>query len=183
MPYSQRFESAFEQVLDIEGGYSNHVADSGGKTKFGITEPLAREYDYNGAMRDLSLDEAKSIYYNHFWLWMDLDSIHSIAPLTARELFDAGVNVGRRQVWRWLQQALNALNRNQRDYANIKIDGWPGPNTQNAIRGLIMTRGEDGDEVLSRAIDCKQGAHYLDLAEARPKDQEFVFGWFKQRIS
>jgi lysozyme family protein len=36
------FDSAFQKVIMVEGGYSDHPSDTGGKTQFGITEAVAR---------------------------------------------------------------------------------------------------------------------------------------------
>ena len=38
-------------VLDTEAGYVDNPDDSGGKTKYGITEEMARFYGYEGDMR------------------------------------------------------------------------------------------------------------------------------------
>lgn len=181
--YTREFEVALDEVLNVEGRWSDHEDDSGGKTKFGIIEPLARQYGYEGEMQDLSQQKAKEIYYDHFWDWMSLDSVYQVAPRTAKELFEAGVNIGRREVWRWLQRSLNVLNRQETDYDDISVDGIPGPETRNALRAFIRFRGETGDKVLSRAIDSMQGHHYITLAEARHKDESFVYGWYKQRIT
>ena len=182
-PKSNAFEDAIEKILVLEGGYSDHEDDSGGKTNYGITEALAREYGYDQSVRDMKKPVALDIYRRHFWDWMRLDTIHESAPQTAHELFDAGINVGRRQVWRWFQRLLNALNRNERDYVDIKADGWPGPNTLAAFQAFIGKRGKKGDAVLAKGIDSLQGHHYITLAESRPKDEEFLFGWLSKRIS
>lgn len=181
--YTQKFEVALNEVLNVEGRWSDHRDDSGGKTKFGIIEPLAREYGYEGEMKDMPQEKAKEIYYKHFWEWMSLDQVYDVAPRAAKELFEAGVNIGRRQVWRWLQRSLNVLNRQETDYEDVSVDGIPGPETRNALRSFIRFRGENGDKVLSRAIDSMQGHHYITLAESRPKDESFVMGWLLQRVS
>lgn len=181
-PASSAFEDAVEEVLDVEGGFSDHEDDSGGKTNWGVTETLAREYGYTGSIEDMNQTVALDIYRRHFWDWMRLDKVHNVAPRTARELFDAGVNIGRRRVWEWFQMTLNALNRNERDYEDIAVDGWPGPKTLNALYSFIEKRGESGDRVLSRAIDSLQGHHYITLAESKPSQQSFLFGWLNQRV-
>ena len=48
-------------LIEREGGYSNHPADKGGPTCFGITESVARAHGYRGAMKDLPRDEAVAI--------------------------------------------------------------------------------------------------------------------------
>ena len=37
------FDQAFNTLLKHEGGFSDHPADPGGKTRYGITEAVARE--------------------------------------------------------------------------------------------------------------------------------------------
>lgn len=181
-PTSDAFENAAEKILDLEGGYSDHPDDSGGKTNYGITEALAREYGYDGSMRDINQVVALDIYRRHFWDWMRLDEVHEVAPVLAEKLFDAGINVGRRQVWRWLQRVLNALNRQEKDYDDISVDGWPGPETLGALEEFIGKRGAEGDGVITKLIDSMQGHHYLTLAESRPKDESFLYGWARQRL-
>jgi len=36
--------------------------------------------------------------------------------------------------------------------------------------------------VLCRALNCLQGAYYIELAERREKDERFVYGWLKNRV-
>ena len=61
------FITAFEKVIGIEGGYSDDPDDRGGKTKFGITEAVARAHGYRGEMRDLGLTTARKIYKSSYW--------------------------------------------------------------------------------------------------------------------
>lgn len=44
------FEEALKHTLGIEGEYSDHPSDSGGKTRYGITEAKARAWGYDGPM-------------------------------------------------------------------------------------------------------------------------------------
>ena len=37
------FDNAFSLLLGHEGGFSDHPADPGGKTRYGVTEAVARE--------------------------------------------------------------------------------------------------------------------------------------------
>ena len=54
------FDDAIKRVLMHEGGYSDHAADPGGKTMFGITEAVAREVGYRGNMDELPLDYSEN---------------------------------------------------------------------------------------------------------------------------
>lgn len=180
--YSDAYDQTLSSVLAIEGGHVDDPADSGGATNYGITEALAREYGYDGPMKHFPRRKAQEIYHEHFWKWMRLQKIHNWAPQTAHELFDAGVNIGRRRVWRWLQRALNALNRNERLYSDIATDGYPGPETLTALHDFLTARPDDGDRVLAAILNSLQAHHYVTLAEARKKDERFLFGWIRQRV-
>ena len=77
------FLTAFEKLLKHEGGYSNHPADPGGKTRYGITEAVAREVGYRGNMNELPLELAQRIYKEKYW-----DAVQAEAlPPDVRTLF------------------------------------------------------------------------------------------------
>lgn len=176
------FENSFEEVVMIEGGYSNNPSDSGGKTRYGITESVARSYGYKGDMRELPLQIAKDIYKKEYWDYLKLDQVDEISTLIAREMFEVGVNAGTRIAARILQQCLNVFNRGESDYMDIAADGRMGRATLIALTAFKRWRGEEGIKVLWKAMNCMQGAHYVTLAEAREKDEAFVYGWVKNRV-
>ena len=151
------FEDAFKEVILIEGGYSNNKKDSGGKTKWGVTEAVARECGYRGAMEDYTVELAEAAYAQKFWHTLRLDEVDEISPALAMEMFEFGVNSGIYRPAISLQRLLCALNREQRDY-----------------KGL---------EVLVKAMNCLQGSYLITLAEERTKDEEFIYGWLKNRVS
>lgn len=62
--YSKKFERAFSCVLQNEGVYVNDPSDSGGETKYGISK---RSYP-NLDIKNLTLEEAKKIYFCDYWL-------------------------------------------------------------------------------------------------------------------
>ncbi len=82
----------------------------------------------------------------------------------------------------FLQRALNALNRGGRDYADIAVDRRIGPRTLAALRGLLDRRGRAGEAVLLKAIEALQGERYLALAERRPTNEAFLYGWLANRL-
>lgn len=97
------FDDAVKRVLMHEGGYSDHAADPGGKTMYGITEAVAREVGYRGNMDELPLDLAKRIYKDRYWDAIRADDL----PASIRYIMlDAAVNSGPRQAVLWLQRAL-----------------------------------------------------------------------------
>lgn len=176
------FDKALKHTLGIEGGYSDDKRDSGGKTRYGITEAKARAFGYAGDMRDLPLDIAKLIYREDFWDIIRLDQVVELSEIVALEMFDTSVNCGPGVPVKFLQRLLNAFNRQQTDYADIVVDGAMGRNTLAALRAFLERRGKLGAQVLVEALNSLQGAFYTDLAERRPKDEAFMFGWFANRV-
>lgn len=171
-----------EGVIDREGGYSNHSADRGGATIYGITEAVARSNGYVGPMRLMPRDEAIAIYRRLYWLKPRFDELCGVSPRIAAELFDSGVNMGPAVAITFLQRALTALNREQRDYPDLLPDGRIGPATLGALTSFLELRKNGGEKVLLRALDALQGERYLRLAERRPANEMFLYGWLANRI-
>ena len=73
-----------------------HRADRGGPTRYGIAEGVARARGYRGAMATLR-DEAPAIYRRLYWLRPRYDQRAIRSTRIAAELFDTGVNMGRRR--------------------------------------------------------------------------------------
>jgi lysozyme family protein len=129
------FDEAYHILLGHEGGYSNHAADPGGETMWGVTKRVAQANGYTGPMRDLPLEVAKRIYRSMYW-----------APVRAQELpptlrypvFDAAVNSGTGQAIRWLQRALG-----------VADDGRIGPIT------LAAAQRADAEQVLRRMLGAR----------------------------
>lgn len=172
-----------EALIEREGGYVNHPADKGGPTRYGITQDVARAQGYLGDMAKLPRDEAVAIYRRLYWLRPRSDAVARRMPIIAAELFDTGVNMGPAVATTFLQRALNALNREQADYADLVPDGRIGPRTLNAIDEYRAVRGDSGGErVLLRALEALQGERYLRLAERRPANEAFLYGWLANRL-
>ena len=120
------FDQAFTTLLGHEGGYSNHPADPGGQTRYGITEAVAREAGYRGDMRELPIDLAKRIYKARYW---DAVRAEELPEAVRYAVFDAAVNSGPRQAIRWLQRAVG-----------VTDDGIIGPRTLAAVRAADPER-------------------------------------------
>jgi lysozyme family protein len=82
----------------------------------------------------------------------------------------------------FLQRALNALNRSQQDYPDIAVDRRIGPGTINALKRFLADRGAAGEKVLLKAMEALQGERYLSLAEQRPANEAFLYGWLASRL-
>jgi lysozyme family protein len=175
-------DELIDEVIGREGGYSNHPADKGGATRWGITEAVARAHGFAGDMRAFPREDAVRVHRRIYWLRPGFDLVAEHAPKIAAELFDTGVNMGPAVAAGFLQRALNALNRGATDYADIPVDRRIGPATVAALKGFIERRGETGETVLLKAIEALQGERYLRLAEQRPANEAFLYGWLANRL-
>lgn len=116
------FLTAFDKLLKHEGGFSDHKADPGGKTRYGVTEAVARKAGYRGDMRELPLDLAQRIYKDKYWDAVQAESL----PAEVRYIvFDGAVNSGITQSAKWLQRA-----------CGVTDDGVVGPQTIRAANAL-----------------------------------------------
>jgi len=69
------------------------------------------------------------------------------------------------------------------DFADLVPDGRIGQRTLDAIGRYFEARGKRGGEtVLLRALEALQGERYLRLAERRPANESFLYGWLANRI-
>lgn len=164
-----------------EGGYVNNPDDRGGETNHGITVGTARSHGYAGSMRAMTWDQAKDIYRSVYWSQPGFYLVAPLSEAVAEELFDTGVNMGTGTAARFLQRALNALNRKGADYPDIAVDGAIGPGTAGAFQAF-MRRNANGEEVMLKALNCLQGARYIELAEGRQANESFMNGWMAQRV-
>ncbi len=172
-----------DALIEREGGFANHPADRGGATKYGITEAVARANGYSGAMRNLPREEAAAIYQRLYWLRPRFDQVAKRSEALSSELFDSGVNMGPAVAVTFLQRALSALNRDRKDYADLVPDGRIGPATLAALDTFFDLRGKaNGETVLLKALDALQGERYIRLAERRPANEAFLYGWLANRI-
>lgn len=170
-------------LIEREGGYTDHPADRGGPTCWGITEQVARAYGYIGEIDAMPKSVARTIYLDKYWTAPRLDQVATICPAVSEELLDTGVNMGTGTATRFLQRALNVLNREGKLYPDIVVDGGIGKMTLAALSAYLKARGKDGETVLLRTLNAQQGARYIDLAERSPSQEEFIHGWFLKRVA
>jgi lysozyme family protein len=180
-------------VLSVEGGYINDVSDSGGETNYGITLAVSKEFSsywnkyitkegesWDGSMVTMPKGFAADIYTYKYFFKPKFNLI--VDDKLAKELFDTGVNCGTLVPVKWLQELLNVFNNKESYYPDMVVDGYLGNTTFKALESFITVRGQKGLTVLYNALNCKQGAFYIDLATRREKDEKFVYGWFSNRV-
>jgi lysozyme family protein len=168
-------QKTIEGIIAVEGGYVNDPADSGGETNFGVTIAVARANGYEGTMHDMPKSVAFDIYATQYWDSMFGDQLAGLSEAVAVEVIDTAVNMGTGRAARFLQRSLNVLSPGEA----LKVDGQVGPATVGALSLYLRRRDE---RTLVKALNCLQGAFYIELAERREKDERFVYGWLKHRV-
>lgn len=143
------FDDAFNAIIDVEKGYSDNPADSGGATMFGITETVARAHGYTGPMQDLPLTLAKQIAKSDYW---DRYQCDQFDPRIGYLVFDAAFNGGHPA--QWLQAA-----------AGTAQDGVIGAATVAAVRNT------DAWRVMAR-FNASHAEYYAAL-----HNYTFIDGW------
>lgn len=174
------FDELAPTLFDLEGEYSNNPNDSGGETKFGITKAVAVANGYTGDMHDLTKEQALAIYRADYWSKPGIYQIAPLSRLVAAEILEEAVNMGPEFAIRNLQVILNAFNHRGSDYPDITVDGKCGPGTVGAFASFMRVRGTA--RVVLKALNCLQGAKYINLASVRQKDEDFVYGQIDKRV-
>lgn len=171
-----------DQVIVTEGGYVNNPNDPGGETIYGITIQTARLAGYMGDMRQMPREAAFKIYFEKYVSGPHFDQVSKLSMLIAAELVDTGVNQGVPQAASYLQRSLNLFNLQGKIYEDVHVDLNVGFDTLAALKKFLAFRGSVGEQVMVKALNCMQGARYIDLGEKNPKLEDFEFGWFANRI-
>jgi lysozyme family protein len=114
------YDEALARLLAHEGGYSNHPADPGGPTNFGITIADYRRYVKPNAtpadVRAMTIDEAKAIYRARYWDAMRCDEL----PIGIDYcIFDYAVHSGTGRATKVLQRCLGVAVTGRMDDATI----------------------------------------------------------------
>ena len=151
------FDACLARVLAHEGGYTNHPADPGGPTNFGITiadyrryvKPLATAAD----VRVMTLDEAKAIYRARYWDALACDDLPAGVDYA---VFDYGVNSGVARAGRVLRRCLRL-----------------GDDTS-TVSGAVIAAANKGDTRALIAAICEERLRFLQSLRTWPV---FGRGW------
>lgn len=101
---SDAFQKAVQAVLAREGGLNDNPADRGGLTNFGISSRANPDVD----VKHLTLDKAKSIYFERYWKPLGADQL----PEDVRDMaFDSAVNHGVQWTKRVLAEVGNDVDK------------------------------------------------------------------------
>ena len=153
--YSDIFNKCITVLLSLEGGYSDRPSDKGGPTNYGLSQ---KSYpDLN--MKTLTRDRAIEIYFNDYWIPMNL-SVITDDELVLR-LFCMGVNAGIRTTIKILQKLMGVV-----------ADGFIGSDTARAIREFD---GNVVDEFIKR-----QKKFYVTLVQKDESQRPNLLGWLNR---
>lgn len=171
--YSDKFERAFSRSLSHEGGFVNDSDDAGGATKYGISLrtygkvfPIATVE----TIKNLTIDDAKKIYLEHFWLFYKYEQIEDFD--LSIKVFDAAINMGAKQAHICLQRALRAVG------FELEEDGVIGKNT---LAALNRTQSSEWNFSILCAFRSELAGFYRLLVEQKPQCKKFLKGWLNNR--
>lgn len=163
-PTESAFDFAFNFVLGNEGGYSNHPADRGGPTNWGIIQSRYSEYLGRPAsvadVKAMTKDTAKAIYKRYYWNTLNLDGVNNMKVATA--IFDQGVNRGTGTIARAVQKIVK-----------VTADGEIGPKSLKAINA------QDPSQLVNKIADNAEAA-YRAIVAKNPSQQVFLKGWLRR---
>lgn len=172
-----------DQILIKEGNgiYTNDPKDSGGPTRWGMTEKVARAEGYKGDMRELPREFAFDVLLRKYWTKPGFYHLENLFPELSECCLDFGVVAGQANAGQFVQRMVNVLNRNERDYKDLKVDGIVGKITHDSVNAFLKKRGDEGRAVLLGGTVSLMSNYFITLAERRPKDEEYVYGWLLNR--
>lgn len=150
-------------IKDSEGGFVNDPDDRGGATNYGITMQTLKEWRGGGTVtehdvKDLSIDEARNIYY---YLYVKRYKLDELPDELAEIVFDSVINHGPRGGIRILQRAVGA-----------KDDGVIGQETVEKAKINI-------DKVYLRVIG-ERLKYYASIIKNQPSQVKFMAGWINR---
>ncbi|NKB96821.1 hypothetical protein HED48_23420 [Ochrobactrum intermedium] len=102
---SLAFQACHAVTARWEGGWSNHAADPGGKTMYGITEKVwlawnkAKGISKPKPIRQITRAEAEEIYYHDYWLAARCNTLAAGVDMFT---YDSSVNSGVSRARKWL---------------------------------------------------------------------------------
>lgn len=141
-------------ILKAEGWdtYTNHPADRGGPTKWGITEAA-----YGGDVRNITEAEARLFYHRKYIVEPRFDEINPTFLMAL--VVDAAVNHGTKRAAKWLQRAVG-----------VTQDGYVGQQT------LAALRGQDFHVTALKFLSYRV-KFYGYLVTRDPSQAVFAHGW------
>lgn len=180
------FEVANKKSMNFEGGYVNDPDDPGAETYKGISRryhpevaiwPIIDKMIYMDGVVSTHPELDKIIHdWYKVWHWDFFGLDHINDQRIANEIYDSGINLGRRTVGKFVQECSNT---HFEESHILKVDGYPGPRTQTNLAKIIVM-GSARIDTLYKQLNSEQGHHYTMAANKNPRLKRFVVGWYKR---
>lgn len=199
------FTPAYKILEELEGFFSNHPADPGGRTWKGVArnywprwkgwayiEQAIREHGSDWqryAKEDPDLEGlVQEFYVEQFWNRIQGEKIQD--QDVAEELFEQAVNMGVHRAVTHLQRAINLFSQ----FDKITEDGVIGPNTLEKLNTTTTEASKETTSVMRRkemtqallgTMNIFQGWYYITLAsnpDTGHRFRKFLKGWINKRV-
>ncbi len=155
------FDRAIEVVLEHEGDtLTDHPADRGGPTKFGIAQRWNPDID----VRTLTREQATEIYWERYWKGRGYERLPEAVAI---KVFDLAVNLGDPTAVLCLQRALRACG------IRVTVDGRLGPETCGAAGGVA-------EAALLAALRSEAAGEYRLRLARHGSQVAFGIGWMNR---
>lgn len=163
------FDACLKKTLAHEGGLSNHPADKGGKTKWGITAKTARQHGYS--IDTLAKKEMEVIYHSYYTASpvSQIQSISDCYQPIVEQAFDMSVNHGHRNATRIIQKAIGT-----------KSDGIWGKDSRKALMSCVSIHGV---AYTNARIVLERIKFYEAIIRRTPSQAVFRAGWHKRAMA
>jgi lysozyme family protein len=190
---TEYFDEAYDATMENEGRgkRTKNRLDPGGETYSGISR--VHHPGWGGwSYIDLCIREGKPIdvdwlepmvrkfYRDVFWHPNAGDQLAELSPAIALKVFDTAVNVNTDRAATWLQLALNLLNRNQKLYPDLLVDGDIGGKTIGTLRVALAQRPPTQEVTewrILKIISSRYSDLWFDRMQKFPEREEFRGIW------
>jgi len=177
------FEDEVRLIFDREGYLSDHPADKGGRTIWGIT---SRDYPEDVKLMEqmgkaASRAHAKMIYRRNYFKPVGVLAIPEEGDILGAQMFDFSVTSGPGRAVKTLQRILNALGRYGHLWDTLLVDGGFGPKTLKAL-DFCVESGRANYSFLAEVYKAIRVAKYLDFCEYDHEQSVFIKGWWNRVI-
>ncbi len=170
-------DQIIDTILQHEGGYTNHPADRGGPTKYGITqgtlEAFRQRHTTEQHVKDLTENEARDIYKKMYY---NNPKIYQLPEFIQPLITDMAVNHGPRRAIKILQSTLKD------DFFTSpgKIDGIIGPKTLQTV--YEVTKRFSKESIIDALVDKRIGFYHA-IINRDPSQRVFENGWITRAES
>jgi len=184
------FQTAYDRTLQHEGGYVNDPNDPGQETYCGISrryhpewagwEKIDQYKQGRGFPGTLDMDAKVGHLVSGFYqdtYWEPTKAQTYRYQEIANEMFDIAVHLGVQRAVKFMQTALNILNKNESLYPNILVDGHFGLQT---LASLNTYQNTEPPAFLHKLLLIQRGAFYIDAVAKREESEAYIRGWLRR---